>query len=78
MLGNKYFLLLFFFFCFSNFQPRAIPLPHKNPVQSLNWRSLALKESSRFYGGYSRSRLLTVCGSFKLTIFENIKIADRK
>lgn len=55
-----------------------ILLPATNPVQSLNWSSYALIESSHFSGGYSRSGLLTVCGSFKLTIFERHQIPDRK
>lgn len=42
-----------------------------NPVESLNWSIYALIESSHFSEG-SRRRLITVCGSFKLTtaIFE--------
>ena len=55
-------------------QRRSLLPPTKaifNLVQSLNWSSYALIECSHFSGG-SHSRLITVCGSFKLTtaIFE--------
>lgn len=50
-------------------------MPPTNPAQSLNWSSYALIESS-YYSGGSCSRLITVCGSFKLTpaiFFLNIR-----